>query len=210
MLYVGHCTVNCTKTGGASYWFGILGASSQDLVHWKKETGPVVPWGGSVPEWAVFNGEPGWIYGPDGYFYVFPSGGFNVQPPVENFGAFCQPWEERPFFVVTFFTRCIGSLRRPFDVFVGIARSKQPFSGYAPLSQSPIVTHGPPGSASAKAVFAPTAMLDPRAGVAGTSEPGQLTARVWFFQSTDCTGWCPVTINEATAPWPLFKSDAAE
>lgn len=87
MLYVGHCTANCTGTGGASYWFGILGASSQDLVHWQKEDGPVVPWGGSVPPWAVFNGEPGWIYGPDGYFYVFPSGGFNVQPPAENFGA---------------------------------------------------------------------------------------------------------------------------
>lgn len=81
----------------------------------------------------------------------------------------------------------------------GIARSKHPFSGYE-LSHSPIVTHGPPGSASAKAVFAPSAMLDSRA------ESGQLTGRVWFFQSTDCTGWCPVTINEATAPWPLFKS----
>ena len=99
---------------------------------------------------------------------------------------------------------------RPSVVLVGIARSKQPFSGYAPLSQSPIVTHGPPGSASAKGVFAPTVMLDPRAGVGGISEPGQLTARVWFFQSTNCTGWCPVTINEAIAPWPLYKGDGSE
>lgn len=167
MMYVGHCTANCTATGGASYWFGILGASSTDLVSWKKEPDPVVPWGGEAPSWAVFNGEPGWVFGPDGYFYVFPSGGFNRKPPVENFG---------------------------------IARSTHPFTDYV-ISESPIVAHGPPGSTSSAAVFAPSAMLDPRV------DPGNLTARVWYFQGVVCpqNEWCPPTINEATAPWPLFS-----
>jgi hypothetical protein len=214
MLYVGHCTANCTSTGGASYWFGILGASSQDLVHWKKEAGPVVPWGGSVPDWAAFNGEPGWIYGPDGYFYVFPSGGFNVQPPAENFGA-CGV--DAPLLSGT--GNC-SSCRVPLGCcaevwtapacgwLVGIARSKQPFSGYAPLSPSPIVTPGPPGSVSSQGVFAPSAMLDPRA----TGGSGQLLARVWYFQSTKCApnGWCPATINEATAPWPLYQGASTQ
>jgi beta-xylosidase len=71
MVYAGHCYTNCQ---GFSPGVRILGAWSKDTVNWTKIDRPLLEASGTgYMESGV--GEPSIMRGPDGYYYLFFTGG---------------------------------------------------------------------------------------------------------------------------------------
>jgi len=76
MVYAGHCWNSCGEAGPG---VRILGAVSEDGVHWTRHPVPVLT-PADVPAWAAGGvGEPELVEGSDGLFYPFFSG-FSDEP----------------------------------------------------------------------------------------------------------------------------------
>jgi predicted GH43/DUF377 family glycosyl hydrolase len=94
MIYAGHCYTTCN----AGYGVNLLGARSNDGVHWIKETEPVLQAVDGL-EWTRDGvAEPGIVVGPDGLLYLFFTGLLDEQRAigVARGESLLGPWDVLP------------------------------------------------------------------------------------------------------------------
>ncbi|MGH2549792.1 MAG: hypothetical protein ACRDHN_10405 [Thermomicrobiales bacterium] len=94
MIYAGHCYTTCN----AGYGVNLLGARSNDGVHWIKETQPVLQAIDGL-EWTRDGvAEPGIVIGPDGFLYLFFTGLLDEQRAigVARGESLLGPWDVIP------------------------------------------------------------------------------------------------------------------
>ncbi|CAN5488368.1 hypothetical protein BH09CHL1_BH09CHL1_20130 [soil metagenome] len=99
MIYAGHCYTTCD----AGYGVNLLGARSNDGVHWTKETRPVLQAVDGL-EWTRDGvAEPGIVVGPDGLLYLFFTGLLDEQRAigVARSESLLGPWDVLPDPIIT-------------------------------------------------------------------------------------------------------------